>query len=74
MAYLNPYISGFVGLLASFSGWCEPPPPDCSFARHLVGKMEFFSSNLLITKHSSAIMAYQNSLYNWVVSSPTYSK
>ena len=21
------------------SGWCEPPPPCCSFARHLVGKM-----------------------------------
>ena len=31
------------------SGWCEPTPPNCSFARHLIGKMVILAAHLLIT-------------------------
>ena len=35
----------------TLTGKCEPPPPRCSFARHLVGKMAIQAAHLLITKH-----------------------
>ena len=31
------------------SGWCEPPPSNCSFVRHLVEKMAILKAHLLIT-------------------------
>ena len=36
-------------------GWCEPPPPHCSFACHLVGKMVIHFSGLLITFNAAQI-------------------
>ena len=43
-----------------FSGWCEPPPTNCSFARHLVGKMVIQAAHLLITKHSPDFLGWEN--------------
>ena len=38
----------------SHSGKCEPPPPSCSFARHIVGKIAIQAAHLLITEHQPA--------------------